>query len=112
MRFPANQWLPLRFWTVPTTNSPATPSPAVPRQDPRPTLRRVAGLSLLILFTSILSPAHAEDTSLKADAKRAGHAIGAAMRDVGHGIKKAGKAIGTAAKEGAREFRRAIKGES
>ncbi len=74
--------------------------------------RRVVCTVVSLLCISSLSVACAEDASLKDGAKRAGHAIGTAARDIGHGAKKAGKAVGNAAKEGGREFRRAFKGES
>jgi len=74
------------------------------------------------LFFAALSPASAEEQSLKDGAKRAGHAAGSVAHDIGHGAKKigkeigqgakgAGKAIGGAAQEGGKEFRRAVKGE-
>jgi stage III sporulation protein SpoIIIAA len=77
--------------------------------------------------------AFAEEDSLKDGARKAGRAVGTAAREVwqegkkvgkeighgaakvgkeiGHGAAKAGKAVGGAAKEGARELKRAIKGE-
>jgi hypothetical protein len=79
---------------------------------PSVVFRRVACTVVTLLCISTLSVASAEDASLKDGAKRAGHAIGTAARDVGQGAKKVGKAVGKAAKEGGREFRRAIKGES
>ena len=74
--------------------------------------RRLAWTAIALVLVTSLSAASDEDTSLKDGAKRAGHAIGAAARDVGQGAKKVGKAVGKAAKERGREFRRAIKGES
>ncbi len=87
------------FLTI-QTNKPSAP------------FKRVACTAIALLFATTLSVASAEDASLKDGAKRAGHAIGAAARDVGQGAKKAGKAVGKAAQEGGREFRRAVKGES
>jgi hypothetical protein len=80
----------------------------------------VAGVALL--FGGLALPAGAEDSTLKQDAKQAGHAVGSAVHEVGHGAKKvgkeighgakeAGKAIGSAAREGGKEFHRAIKGD-
>ena len=74
--------------------------------------RRVACVALTLLFAATLTTASADDTKLKDDAQSAGHAMGAAVRDVGQGARKVGKAVGKAAQEGGREFRRAIKGES
>ena len=73
---------------------------------------RAACAAIALLFAMTLSVASADDASLNDGAKRAGHAIGAAARDIGHGAKKVGKAVGNAAKEGGRELRRAFKGES
>ena len=72
------------------------------------------------LFAIVLSPASAEEESLKEGAKRAGRAAGTVVHDIGHaakkvgqeigqGAKQAGKAVGEAAKEGGKEFRRAVK---
>lgn len=74
------------------------------------------------LFAIVLSPASAEEESLKEGAKRAGRAAGTVVHDIGHaakkvgqeigqGAKQAGKAVGQAAKEGGKEFRRAVKDE-
>ncbi len=63
------------------------------------------------------SAVFAEEQNLKDGAQRAGHALGAAARDIGqgakkigkeigHGAKEAGQAIGEAAKEGGKEFRK------
>jgi hypothetical protein len=43
--------------------------------------------------------------------KKAGRAVGSAVREIGKGAKEAGKAVGQAAKEGGKEFKRAVKGE-
>lgn len=70
----------------------------------------------------LLSPAWAEEESLKQGAKRAGHAAGAVVHDIGQGAKqvgkeigqgakKVGKAVGEAASEGGKEFRKAVRGE-
>jgi hypothetical protein len=83
---------------------------------------RLAGVGVLLVISGVGAPAAAEDSSLKQEARQAGHAVGSAVRELGHGAKKigkeighgardAGKAVGTAAKEGGREFHRAIKGE-
>ncbi|HYU68799.1 MAG TPA: hypothetical protein VEL09_05655 [Burkholderiales bacterium] len=64
----------------------------------------------------------AKEESVKEDARKAGRAVGSAAREVwqgakkagkevGHEAKKAGQAVGGAAKEGARELKRAFKGE-
>ena len=74
------------------------------------------------LLFAALSPASAEEQSLKDGARRAGHAAGSVVHDIGQGAKKvgkeigqgakqAGKAIGGAAREGGKEFQRAVKGE-
>ena len=81
----------------------------------------LAVLSVAAIMAA-LSPASAEVQQLTTDAKRAGHAVGSAVREVGQGTKKigkeigqgvkdAGRAIGGAAREGGKEFRRAVKGE-
>jgi hypothetical protein len=75
------------------------------------------------LILAGLSPASAEEQNLKGDAKRAGRTAGSVTREIGQGAKTAGKeighgfknigtTIGDAAKEGGREFRRAVTGES
>jgi hypothetical protein len=79
---------------------------------PSALFRRAASAGLAVMLVTVLSAASAEDAGLKDSAKRAGHTLGTAARDVGQGAKKAGKAVGNAAKEGGREFRRALKGES
>jgi len=63
----------------------------------------------------------AKEESVKEDARKAGRAVGSAAREVWQGAKKAGKEVGHeakkagqavgAAKEGARELKRAFKGE-
>lgn len=84
--------------------------------------RAFACVGAVVLVLAALSPATAEEQSLKDGAKRAGHAAGSVAHDIGHGAKKigkeigqgakgAGKAIGGAAQEGGKEFRRAVKGE-
>lgn len=84
--------------------------------------RALACVCVSGLIFATLSPASAEEQSLKDGAKRAGHATGSVARDIGQGAKKVGKEIGQgakqvgkeiggAAKEGGREFRRAVKGE-
>jgi len=60
----------------------------------------------------LTGPALGADSSLKDDSRKAGRAAGGAVREVVQGVKKAGKEIGSAAKEGGKEFRRAVKGES
>jgi len=76
----------------------------------------------VVLGLAVLAPVSAEEQTLQDGAKRAGHAVGTAVHDIGQGAKKvgkeigegakeAGKAIGGAAKEGGKEFRRAVKGE-
>jgi hypothetical protein len=83
--------------------------------------RVFARVCVVVLVFAVLSPVSAEEQGLKDDAKRAGHAVGAAFHDIGqgakkvgkeigHGAKEAGKAIGGAAKEGGKEFKRAVKG--
>jgi len=74
------------------------------------------------LVLASLSLASAEEQSIKDGAKRAGHAAGTVVHDIGQGAKKvgkeigqgakeAGKTVGEAAKEGGKEFQRAVKGE-
>lgn len=75
-------------------------------------LRLLVCMCVSLIFSMSLPAASAEDTSLKDGAKRAGHAVGTTVREIGQGAKKAGKAVGGAAKEGGKEFVRAIKGES
>jgi len=81
-----------------------------------------ARLCAVVLVFAALPPASAEEQSLKDGARRAGHATGSVVHDIGQGAKKvgkeigqgakeAGKAVGGAAKEGGKEFRRAVKGE-
>ena len=74
--------------------------------------RVLSWVAVVLALAIPLSATSAEEGSLKGDAKRAGHALGTAAREIGQGAKKVGKAVGHAAKEGGREFRRAIKGES
>jgi hypothetical protein len=80
------------------------------------------GVCAAVLAVATLSPASAEEQSLKDGTRRAGHAVGAAAHDIGRGARKAGKEIGQgakeagktiggAAKEGGKEFRRAVKGQ-
>ena len=95
--------------------------------------RAFACVCAAVLVLAGLSPASAEEQSLKDDAKRAGHTAGSVTREIGQGAKTASKEIGQgaktagkevgqgfkdigkvisgAAKEGGREFRRAVKGE-
>jgi len=84
--------------------------------------RAFACVGAVVLVFAALSPASAEEQSLKDGAKRAGHTAGSVAHDIGQGAKKVGKeigqgakeggkAIGGAAKEGGKEFRRAVKGE-
>jgi hypothetical protein len=81
----------------------------------------IACATLMALLAAGIGSAK-EDEGIKADARKAGRAIGSAPREIwegakkagkeiGHEAKKAGKAVGGAAKEGAQEFKRAIKGE-
>ena len=67
-------------------------------------------VAVLLLFGPV--SASAEEENLKDGAKKAGHAMGSAVREIGRGAKKAGKTVGQAAKEGGKEFHKAIKGES
>lgn len=80
----------------------------------RSAMRRLRILPLAMSGALLLVPglATGSDSSLKDDARKAGRATGAAVREVGQGLKQAGKEIGSAAKEGGKEFRRAVKGES
>jgi hypothetical protein len=83
----------------------------------------IAACAALFAVTLIvISPALAEEDSLVGGARKAGRAIGSATREafqgaakvgkeIGHGAAKAGKAVGSAATEGARELKRAVKGE-
>jgi len=83
--------------------------------------------TFLVILTVMVSFAHAEEkstkTTVKESAKEAGHAVGTATREVGHGTKtaakEAGKAVTEAAREtghafrdGAQEFKKAVKSES
>lgn len=78
--------------------------------------------ALFAVTIVVVSPALAEEDGLVDGARKAGRAIGSATREVfhgakkagkeiGHGAAKAGKAVGSAAAEGARELKRAVKGE-
>ena len=82
----------------------------------------IAACAALTAVTVVISPALAEEDSLVGGARKAGRAIGSATREVfhgakkvgkeiGHGAAKAGKAVGGAATEGARELKRAVKGD-
>lgn len=84
--------------------------------------RLLASMALSFAMLSVLSSASAEEESLKQGAKRAGHAAGTVVHDIGEGAKqvgkeigqgakKVGKAVGEAASEGGKEFRKAVKGE-
>ena len=77
----------------------------------------------LALLFALAGAVHAEEKTLKEGAKEAGHAVGTAVREVGHETKKvtkkAGKAVkkaatetGHAFRDGAKEFKSAGKGES
>lgn len=74
--------------------------------------RVLSWVAIALVLATPLCATSAEQGSLKSDAKRAGHALGTAAREIGQGARKVGKAVGNAAREGGREFRRAIKGES
>lgn len=86
------------------------------------TPRRALTMSIAIACFLAGTSAGAEEESLKQGAKRAGHAAGAVVHDIGQGAKqigkeigqgakKVGKAVGEAASEGGKEFRKAVKGE-
>ena len=77
----------------------------------------ILALNIIGVFSSL-----ADEDSLEDGARKAGRTVGSAAREawqgtkkigkeIGHAAAKAGKAVGGAAKEGAREFKRAIKGE-
>ncbi len=85
---------------------------AVPAAKPSGTWWRATSAAIALLLSMSGPAASAEDAGLKDGAKRAGHALGSAAREVGQGARRAGKAVGNAAQEGGREFRRAVKGES
>jgi len=79
-------------------------------------------VAALALTLAGVSSSIAEEQGLKEDAKKAGRAVGSVAREVwqgakkvgkeiGHTAAKAGKAVGGAAKEGAKELKRAFKGE-
>jgi len=82
------------------------------------------GIMVCFAVTTLLVAgiSSAKEESVKEDARKAGRAVGSATREVWQGAKKAGKEIGHeamkagqavsgAAKEGAKEFKRAFKGE-
>jgi hypothetical protein len=74
--------------------------------------RLAACVGMAFVIAGALTPAAAEEASLKDGARKAGHATGSVAREIGHGAKRAGKTIGGAAREGGKEFRRALKGKS
>ena len=74
------------------------------------------------LAVSAASNSFAEENKIRQDAKEVGHAVGAAVREVGHETKKVAKKVGHATKkavhetgealhDGAKEFKKAVKGE-
>lgn len=87
----------------------------------------------VIFLVGLCTTAYADDQSLERGAKQAGRATGSAFHDIGHGAKKigieighaaadagkeigrgaatVGRTIGHATREGATEFRQAIKGD-
>lgn len=86
------------------------------------TPRGALTLSIAIACFLIGTSARAEEESLKQGAKRAGHAAGTVVHDIGQGAKevgkeigqgakKVGRAVGEAASEGGKEFRKAVKGK-
>lgn len=87
-------------------------SPSIQTRARTAPYRVLSWVAIALVLATPLSAASAEDGSLKDGAKRAGHALGTAAREIGHDAKKVGKAVGNAAREGGREFRRAVKGES
>ena len=61
--------------------------------------KRVAGIGCVVVTMLCAGFAHAADTSIKEDFKRAGHAIGNAGREIGHEAKNIGSEIGHGAKK-------------
>jgi hypothetical protein len=75
--------------------------------------------SAVVMLAAVATCVHAEDTSLKQNAKQVGHEVGTAVHEVGQEAKKVGKAVKKATKEGVqavkeggKEFGRAVKGKS
>ncbi len=75
-----------------------------------------AGIGCALIAALIATLAHAEDTGVKADAKRAGQTVGATARDVGNeaktaapgvwqSMKNAGKSIAAGAKKAGTEIK-------
>jgi hypothetical protein len=76
----------------------------------------ISALAAILVLASTASVA--EESKIEAGAKKVGHAVGTAAREVGQEAKKFGKAVGEAAKEGVvavkeggKELKRAAKGE-
>ena len=94
---------------------------------------RLSSIGVILLAGLCCAMACADDQSLERGAKQAGRATGSAFHDIGHGAKKigieighaaadagkeigrgaatVGRTIGHATREGATEFRQAIKGD-
>lgn len=94
---------------------------------------RLPSIGVIFLVGLWCTTAYADDQSVERGAKQAGRATGSALHDIGHGAKTigieighaaadagkeigraaatAGRTIGGAAREGAKEFRHAIKGD-
>ena len=85
---------------------------------------RILILSAWLATVSAMPCSAAEESSsVKQDAKDVGHAVGELAHDVGHGAKKTAKAVGHTARDvtrtvghafrdGAKETKKAAKGES
>ncbi len=97
-------------------------SRAVPARKPRRLSGWRAGVGAALLAGFYFGAPLAEESQLKKDAKKAGHEVGSAFRQmgkdakkagktIGHGAAKAGRDVGHAAKKSGREVKQAIKGE-
>jgi len=85
---------------------------------------RILVLSACLAAASAMTCSAAEEnSSVKQDAKDVGHAVGELAHDVGHGAKKTARAVGHTARDvtrtvghafrdGAKETKKAAKGES
>lgn len=79
---------------------------------------QILRVTAFLVLAAMAAPSFAEENTLKEGAKEVGKAVGTAAREVGDGAKKVGKAVGNAAKEGAeavkegaKEAKKAMKGE-
>jgi hypothetical protein len=88
-----------------------SPTPySTQRRASRPaTVARAALLAACLTATLGAVSARAEDSTISKDAKKAGHAIGEAAREVGHTAKKVGTEIGHGTAQAAKEVGPAAK---